>query len=60
MNKQLTLRHYGDVKAKVTHRGRKDQSATLVNGIPQIADVKAWDTAQHKLHYRSNDGSSFI
>ncbi|XP_030587108.1 uncharacterized protein C3orf20 isoform X2 [Archocentrus centrarchus] len=60
VNKQLLLRHYGDGKSKVTHRRRKDQTATLVNGMPRIPEVKQQDLAQRKLHYRSNDGSSFI
>ncbi|XP_050929201.1 uncharacterized protein C3orf20 isoform X1 [Lates calcarifer] len=62
LNKPLILRHYGEAKAKLKDRRtrRKAQPATLVNGIPQIPEVKQQDPAQQKLHYRVNDGSSFI
>ncbi|XP_031611520.2 uncharacterized protein C3orf20 [Oreochromis aureus] len=57
-NEQLILRHYGD--ANVTRRRRKDRPSSLVNGMPQIPEVKQRDPAQQKLHYRINDGSSLI
>lgn len=60
LNEQLILRHYGDTKANVTRRRRKDHPSSLVNGMPQIPEVKQQDPAQQKLHYRINDGSSFI
>ncbi|XP_044049426.1 uncharacterized protein C3orf20-like isoform X2 [Siniperca chuatsi] len=62
LNKTLILRHYGDAKAKLKDRGarRKVQPATLVNGMPRIPEVKQQDPAWQKLHYRINDGSSFI
>ncbi|XP_063335470.1 uncharacterized protein C3orf20-like isoform X3 [Pelmatolapia mariae] len=59
-NEQLILRHYGDTKANVTRRRRKDHPSSLVNGMPQIPEVKQRDPARQKLHYRINDGSSFI
>ncbi|XP_039881983.1 uncharacterized protein C3orf20-like isoform X1 [Simochromis diagramma] len=59
-NEQLILRHYGDTKANVTRRRRKDHPSSLVNGMPQIPEMKQQDPARQKLHYRINDGSSFI
>ena len=61
--KPLIRRHYGDAKETVkdrTSRRKKAQPATLVNGLPQIPEVKQQDPARQKLHYRINDGSSFI
>lgn len=57
----LLLCHYGDTKAKLKDRG-KAQLASIVTGKPQKPKVKQKDTAetQQKLHYRINDGSSFI
>ncbi|XP_071351097.1 uncharacterized protein C3orf20-like isoform X2 [Trachinotus anak] len=62
LNKPLMLRHYGEARAKLKdgRARRKAQPATLVNGIPQIPEVKQRDPARQKLHYRINDGSSFI
>ncbi|XP_049430335.1 uncharacterized protein C3orf20-like [Epinephelus fuscoguttatus] len=60
---KLILRHYGDAKAKLKDRRarRKAQPVTVVNGMPQIPEMKQQDlTQQQKLHYRINDGSSFI
>ncbi|XP_035520938.1 uncharacterized protein LOC118330497 [Morone saxatilis] len=59
-NKPLILRHYGDSKLKDWRARRKAQPVTLVNGIPQVPEVKQPEPAQQKLHYRINDGSSFI
>ncbi|XP_069551270.1 uncharacterized protein C3orf20-like [Brachyistius frenatus] len=60
LNKPLILRHYTDVKAKLKDRGNKDQSISLVNGMPHIPEVRLQKPVQQKLHYRLNDGSSFI
>ncbi|XP_059192145.1 uncharacterized protein C3orf20-like [Centropristis striata] len=62
VNRPLILRHYGDAKAKLKDRRarRKAQPAALVNGMPQIPEVKQQDPVRQKLHYRINDGSSFI
>ncbi|XP_029288830.1 uncharacterized protein C3orf20-like isoform X2 [Cottoperca gobio] len=62
LSKTLVLRHYGDAKAKLKDRRArtKAQPATLVNGMPQIPEMEQQDPAQQKLHYRINDGSSFI
>lgn len=59
---QLLLRHYESEKAKPKDRraNRKTQPSTLVDGIPQIPEVTQQNPAQQKLHYRINDGSSFI
>ncbi|XP_054865316.1 uncharacterized protein C3orf20 isoform X2 [Amphiprion ocellaris] len=56
----LILRHYGDVNAKLKGRRRKAEPATLIDGMPRIPEVKQEVPVQHKLHYRINDGSSFI
>uniref|UniRef100_A0A3B4VKR3 FAM194 C-terminal domain-containing protein n=1 Tax=Seriola dumerili TaxID=41447 RepID=A0A3B4VKR3_SERDU len=62
LKKPLVLRHYGEARAKLKdgRARRKAQPATLVNGIPQIPKVKQQDPARQKLHYRIDDGSSFI
>ncbi|XP_039989578.1 uncharacterized protein C3orf20-like isoform X3 [Xiphias gladius] len=62
VNRTLMLLHYGEAKAKLKERRArgKAQPAALVNGIPQIPEVKQQDPAQRKLHYRIDDGSSFI
>ncbi|KAI3371175.1 hypothetical protein L3Q82_023797, partial [Scortum barcoo] len=62
LNKPLILRHYGEAKAKLKDRRvqKKAQPATLVNGMPQIPETKQQDPTQQKLHYRIDDGSSFI
>ncbi|XP_026221181.1 uncharacterized protein LOC113165701 [Anabas testudineus] len=59
-DKPLLLRHYGGAKPKDRRAKRKTQPSTLVNGIPQIPEVMQQNAAQQKLHYRINDGSSFI
>ncbi|XP_047451871.1 uncharacterized protein C3orf20-like isoform X3 [Mugil cephalus] len=60
LNKLLLLRHYGDAKARLKDRSRQVQPPALVNGMPQIPQVKQRNQVQHKLHYRISDGSSFI
>ncbi|XP_034001911.1 uncharacterized protein LOC117494975 isoform X2 [Trematomus bernacchii] len=62
LNKPLILRHYGDAKVKLKDRRarRKVQPAALVNGMPQVPEMKPMDPSRQKLHYRINDGSSFI
>ncbi|XP_034735566.1 uncharacterized protein C3orf20-like isoform X2 [Etheostoma cragini] len=62
LNKPLILRHYGDAKAQLKARRarRTAQPVTVVNGMPQIPEVKQQDPARQKLHYRINDSSSFI
>ncbi|KAK1887980.1 putative protein C3orf20 [Dissostichus eleginoides] len=62
LNKPLILRHYGDAKVKLKERRarRKVQPAALVNGMPQVPEMKPMDPSRQKLHYRINDGSSFI
>ncbi len=62
LKKPLILRYYGDAKVKLKDRRarRKAQPATLVNGMPQTPEVKQQDPARQKLHYRIDDGSSFI
>lgn len=59
-DKPLLLRYYGGAKPKDRRAKRKTQPSTLVNGIPQIPEVMQQNAAQQKLHYRINDGSSFI
>lgn len=65
LNKQLVLRHYG--KDKPPHMNRKVggrvqpvPSLTLCNGLPQVPELPQNDPTLQKLHYRINDGSSFI
>ncbi|XP_068458349.1 uncharacterized protein C3orf20-like isoform X2 [Clinocottus analis] len=59
--KSLILRHYGDAKTKLKDRRvRTGRPATLVNGMPRIPEVKQQDPERRKLHYRMEDGSSFI
>lgn len=62
LNRSLILRHYGEAQSKLKDRSekRKARPATLVNGLPQIPEVKQLDPHRQKLHYRINDGSSFI
>ncbi|XP_034444966.1 uncharacterized protein C3orf20-like isoform X2 [Hippoglossus hippoglossus] len=62
LSSPLRLCHYGEAKAKVksSRARRKSGSSVLVNGIPRIPEVKQPDPAQKKLHYRIDDGSSFI
>ncbi|XP_063765818.1 uncharacterized protein C3orf20-like isoform X2 [Eleginops maclovinus] len=62
LNKPLILRHYGDAKSKLKDRRarRKVQPAALVNGMPRVPEIKPQDPTRQKLHYRINDGSSFI
>ncbi|XP_069384186.1 uncharacterized protein C3orf20-like isoform X2 [Paralichthys olivaceus] len=62
LSSPLILCHYGDAKAnmKSIRSRRKSQEAVLVNGIPRIPEMKQPDPAQQKLHYRIDDGSSFI
>ncbi|XP_041851894.1 uncharacterized protein C3orf20-like isoform X2 [Melanotaenia boesemani] len=62
LSKALVLRHYGDasVKAKLKNSRRKIQPDPLANSIPQIPEIKLHHPVQQKLHYRINDGSSFI
>ncbi|XP_076588544.1 uncharacterized protein LOC143321789 [Chaetodon auriga] len=62
LEKPLMLRHYGEAKAKVKDGRvrRKAHPATLVDRLSQIPEVKQQDPAQQKLHYRIDDGSSFI
>ncbi|XP_021245147.1 uncharacterized protein C3orf20 homolog isoform X3 [Numida meleagris] len=64
-DKPIILRHYGDYREETFPRTWKDQSGRTVTselpyGKPQIPVVKKANTAQRKLHYRLNDGSSFI
>ncbi|XP_074488535.1 uncharacterized protein C3orf20-like isoform X1 [Sebastes fasciatus] len=58
----LIFRYYGDPEPKLKDRRarKKVQPATLVNGMPQIPEVKQQDPEQQKLHYKINNGSSFI
>ncbi|XP_029993156.1 uncharacterized protein LOC115421412 [Sphaeramia orbicularis] len=56
LKKPLILRHYGDSQTSL----KAHTAAVLVNRIPWIPEVKQPAPAQLKLHYRSNDGSSFI
>ncbi|CAB1452716.1 unnamed protein product [Pleuronectes platessa] len=62
LSSPLRLCHYGEAKAKVksSRARRKSGSTVSVNGIPRIPEVKQPDPAQKKLHYRIEDGSSFI
>ncbi|XP_068579448.1 uncharacterized protein C3orf20-like [Cebidichthys violaceus] len=60
LSKPLILRHYGDAKAKLKDRRSTAQPATLVDGMPRIPEVKQQDPEWQKLHYRMEDGSSFI
>ncbi|XP_043980449.1 uncharacterized protein LOC122835438 [Gambusia affinis] len=56
------LRHYGDGRGELTNdrRRRRTAVAPLVDVLPQIPEVKLPNPVQRKLHYRINDGSSFI
>ncbi|XP_029910574.1 uncharacterized protein C3orf20 homolog [Myripristis murdjan] len=62
LDKPLILRHYGD--AKLYLKGKRTRGkvwhAAVVDGLPQIPEVKQQDPAREKLHYRINDGSSII
>ncbi|PKK21102.1 hypothetical protein A306_00011749, partial [Columba livia] len=64
-DKPIKLRHYGDHREETffkTWKGPTNVTVTpeLTHGKPQIPVVKKADTAQRKLHYGLNDGSSFI
>lgn len=64
-DKPIILRHYGDHREKTFSKTQKFQTGMTVTpeltyGKPQIPVVKKADTAQRKLHYGLNDGSSFI
>ncbi|XP_014885675.1 uncharacterized protein LOC106946073 [Poecilia latipinna] len=55
------LRHYGDGGGELTNdRRRRTAVAPLVDVLPQTPEVKLQSPVQRKLHYRINDGSSFI
>ncbi|XP_016518635.1 uncharacterized protein LOC103154913 [Poecilia formosa] len=56
------LRHYGDGGGELTNdrRSRRTAVAPLVDVLPQTPEVKLQSPVQRKLHYRINDGSSFI
>ncbi|KAM8892058.1 uncharacterized protein C3orf20-like isoform 2-T2 [Spinachia spinachia] len=62
LSKPLTLRHYGDAKAKLKDKRARITSkpAALVDGMPLIPEVKQQDPELQKLHYAMEDGSSFI
>lgn len=53
----LLLRHYGDTQSKPKNTPRP---ITLFSCIPRIPEVKMLGSQRQKLHYRINDGSSFI
>ncbi|KAM9754804.1 uncharacterized protein ACNS7B_007558 [Menidia menidia] len=59
-SKPVVIRHYGDAKTKTKRDGSKVQPAPLVNGMPHIPEIKLQDSVRQKLHYRIDDGSSFI
>ncbi|XP_041692651.1 uncharacterized protein LOC121531480 [Coregonus clupeaformis] len=65
LNKPPILRHYGDDKPHVKHQ-QKTGGGSGGGGkfwpYPQIPEVKQedQDSPRQKLHYRINDGSSFI
>ncbi|CAG5957800.1 unnamed protein product, partial [Menidia menidia] len=59
-SKPVVIRHYGDAKTKTKREGSKVQPAALVNGMPHIPEIKLQDSVRQKLHYRIDDGSSFI
>ncbi|CAB1322686.1 unnamed protein product, partial [Coregonus sp. 'balchen'] len=65
LNKPPILRHYGDAKPHVKHQ-QKTGGGSGGGGkfwpYPQIPEVKQedQDSPRQKLHYRINDGSSFI
>ncbi|XP_032299849.1 uncharacterized protein C3orf20 homolog isoform X1 [Coturnix japonica] len=63
--KPIILRHYGDYREETFPRTRKVQAGrTVTSELPydeaHFPVVKSANTAQRKLHYRLNDGSSFI
>ncbi|XP_036003652.1 uncharacterized protein C3orf20 homolog [Fundulus heteroclitus] len=60
LSKAVILRHYGDGKGDLAQRRRGTSPLRLVNGMPVIPEVKLRGPVQQKLHYRINDGSSFI
>ncbi|CAM9991591.1 unnamed protein product [Bubo scandiacus] len=64
-DKPIILRHYGDHREETFSKTQKVQTGMTVTpeltyGKPQIPVVKKAGTAQRKLHYGLNDGSSFI
>lgn len=61
-NQFAALRHYGDAKEKVkdSRAKTKTRPVALVKVTPQIPEVKQRDHNQQKLHYKTNDGASFI
>ncbi|XP_054894221.1 uncharacterized protein LOC129365206 [Poeciliopsis prolifica] len=54
----LILRHYGDGRGD--RRSRRTAVAPLVDVLPLIPEESLQNPVQRKLHYRMNDGSSFI
>ncbi|XP_071620951.1 uncharacterized protein C3orf20 homolog isoform X3 [Heliangelus exortis] len=65
LDKPIILRHYGDHRDETlskTWRAQSDMTIgpELACDKPQIPVVKKTGTTQGKLHYRLNDGSSFI
>ncbi|XP_034541507.1 uncharacterized protein C3orf20-like isoform X2 [Notolabrus celidotus] len=54
------LHHYGDAKVEESRAKTKTRPTALVSGMPQIPEVKQQKHPQQKLHYKTNDGTSFI
>lgn len=64
LNKPPILRHYGDAKPHVKHQktGGGSGGGGKTWPYPQIPEVNQedQDSPRQKLHYRINDGSSFL
>ncbi|XP_064366478.1 uncharacterized protein LOC112997284 [Dromaius novaehollandiae] len=64
-DKPIIFRHYGDHREETlpkTWKGQTGMTVTpeLLYGKPQTPVAKKTDSAQRKLHYELNDGSSLI
>ncbi|CDQ95975.1 unnamed protein product [Oncorhynchus mykiss] len=65
LNKPPILRHYGDAKPHFKHQKKTGGGSGGVDNTwpyPQIPEVNQedQDSLRQKLHYRINDGSSFL
>ncbi|CAL8261334.1 unnamed protein product [Merluccius merluccius] len=61
-DKPPVVRHYGEVRPYYRNKRAADKSlpSALIDGMPQIPQVKREDPSKRKLHYAINDGSSVL
>ncbi|XP_015207758.2 uncharacterized protein C3orf20 homolog [Lepisosteus oculatus] len=62
--KPILLYHYGDARKATIAKHKKELNKNclfaLINGRPCLPELRQEDKSLQKLHYRINDGTSFI